>query len=77
MHVRVGGWFVITGLTLALTYSSPLYAIGAVLAMRGGVVLALGMEPVLAETNLDTDPSPIEEGHVDAHAIDWSGGPHG
>jgi hypothetical protein len=49
MLLRVGGLLVTTGLTFALVLGSGFAAIGGVLMICGGIVLALALEPLLAE----------------------------
>jgi hypothetical protein len=55
MSLRVGVLLVITGLTLAIMLGSLFVAVGGFLAMCGGIVMAIGMESVLAEQSLDAD----------------------
>ena len=43
----------ITGLTFALLLSSAFVIVGGVLIVFGGIALALGMESLLAEQDLD------------------------
>lgn len=57
MLLRVGGLFVVTGLTLALALGPMLVVVGGVLMVCGGIMLALAMESVLAQENLDPDVS--------------------
>lgn len=60
MLLRVGGLFVVTGLTLALLLGPMVAVVGGVLMTCGGIMLALAMESVLAQENPDaevaTDP---------------------
>jgi hypothetical protein len=58
MLPRVGGIFVVTGLTLALLLGPMAAVVGAVLMTCGGIMLALAMESVLAQENLDAEVSP-------------------
>jgi hypothetical protein len=53
MLMRVGGLFVVTGLTMALVLELTFAVLGGVLMSCGGIMLALAMESVLAEENLD------------------------
>jgi hypothetical protein len=57
MLLRVGGLFVVTGLTLALLLGPMVAVVGGVLMTSGGIMLALAMESVLAEENLDAEVS--------------------
>jgi hypothetical protein len=57
MLLRVGGLFVVTGLTLALALGPMLAVVGGVLMVCGGIMLALAMESVLAQENLDREVS--------------------
>jgi hypothetical protein len=57
MLLRVGGLCVVTGLTLALALGPMLAVVGGVLMVCGGIMLALAMESVLAEENLDSEVS--------------------
>jgi hypothetical protein len=57
MLLRVGGLFVVTGLTLALAFGTMLAVVGGVLMVCGGIMLALAMESVLAQENLGPDAS--------------------
>jgi hypothetical protein len=57
MLLRVGGLFVVTGLTLALALGPMLAVVGGVLMVCGGIMLALAMESVLAQENLDPEGS--------------------
>jgi hypothetical protein len=49
--LRVGGVFVVTGLTLALALGPMFAVVGGVLMTCGGIMLALAMESVLAQEN--------------------------
>ena len=53
MLLRVGGLCVATGLTLALLLGPTFAVVGGVLMTCGGIMLALAMESVLAQENLD------------------------
>jgi hypothetical protein len=55
MLLRVGGLFVVSGLTLALALGPMLALVGGVLVACGGIMLALAMESVLAQENLDSE----------------------
>jgi hypothetical protein len=55
MLLRVGALFVVTGLTMALVLGAVLAVVGGVFIAGGGIALALAMEPVLAEDNVDSD----------------------
>ena len=57
MLLRVGGLFVVTGLTLALLLGPMVAVVGGVLMTCGGIMLALAMESVLAQENLDAEAS--------------------
>jgi hypothetical protein len=57
MLLRVGGLFVVTGLTLALALGPMLAVVGGVLMVCGGIMLALAMESVLAQENLGSEKS--------------------
>jgi hypothetical protein len=57
MLLRVGGLFVVTGLTLALLLGPMVAVVGGVLMTCGGIMLALAMESVLAQENLDAEVS--------------------
>jgi hypothetical protein len=55
--LRVGGVFVVTGLTLALALGPMFAVVGGVLMTCGGIMLALAMESVLAQEDLDAEVS--------------------
>jgi hypothetical protein len=57
MLMRVGGLFVVTGLTMALVLELTFAVLGGVLMSCGGIMLALAMESVLAQENLGPDAS--------------------
>jgi hypothetical protein len=57
MLLRVGGLFVATGLMMALALGPMLAVVGGVLMVCGGIMLALAMESVLAQENLDREVS--------------------
>ena len=57
MLLRVGGLFVVIGLTLALLLGPMVAVVGGVLMSCGGIMLALAMESVLAQENLDAEVS--------------------
>jgi hypothetical protein len=57
MLLRVGGLFVVTGLTLALVLGPMLAVVGGVLMVCGGIMLALAMESLLAQENLGSEKS--------------------
>jgi hypothetical protein len=57
MLLRLGGLFVVSGLTLALAFGPMLAVVGGVLMACGGIMLALAMESVLAQENLDREGS--------------------
>jgi len=57
MLLRVGGLFVVIGLSLALLRGPMVAVIGSVLMSCGGIMLALAMESVLAQDNLDAEVS--------------------
>ena len=57
MLLRVGGLFVVTGLTMALLLGPTFAVVGGVLMTCGGIMLALAMESVLAHENLDPEAS--------------------
>jgi hypothetical protein len=57
MLLRVGGIFVVTGLTLALLLGPMAAVVGGVLMTCGGIMLALAMESVLAQENPDAEAS--------------------
>ena len=57
MLLRVGGLFVVIGLTLALLLGPMVAVVGGVLMSCGGIMLALAMESVLAQDNLDAEVS--------------------
>ena len=52
MCLRIGCLVAITGLTFALLLSSGFVVVGGVLIVFGGIALALGMEPLLAEQDV-------------------------
>jgi hypothetical protein len=58
MLPRVGVIFVVTGLTLALLLGPMVAVVRGVLMTCGGIMLALAMESVLAQENLDAEVSP-------------------
>jgi hypothetical protein len=66
----LGALLVIAGLSLALAAGSTLAALGGVLILCGGIVLALAMESVVAEENLDPEAStgPTDTKHGDVAA---------
>jgi hypothetical protein len=66
----LGALLVIAGLSLALAAGSTFAALGGVLILGGGIVLALAMESVVAEENLDPEPStgPTDTKHGDVAA---------
>ena len=70
MLLRVGGLCVVAGLTFALLLEPMFAVIGGVLMTCGGIMLALAMESVLAQENLDpevsTVPTDSEHGEVAA-----------
>ena len=53
MLMRAGAVFVIVGLVLALVLGSLFAVVGGGLIAGGGIMLAIAMESVLAEENLD------------------------
>ena len=55
--LRVGGVLAVTGLTLALMLGPTFAVVGGVLMTCGGIMLALAMESVLAQENLDPETS--------------------
>ena len=55
--LRVGGLCVVTGLTMALMLGPTFAVVGGVLMTCGGIMLALAMESVLAQENLDPEGS--------------------
>ncbi len=55
--LRVGGLCVVTGLTMALMLGPTFAVVGGVLMTCGGIMLALAMESVLAQENLDPETS--------------------
>jgi hypothetical protein len=55
--LRVGGLCVVTGLTLALLLGPTFAVVGGVLMTFGGILLALAMESLLAQENLDHEAS--------------------
>jgi hypothetical protein len=55
--LRVGGVFVVTGLTLALALGPVFAVVGGVLMTCGGIMLALAMESVLVQEDLDAEVS--------------------
>jgi hypothetical protein len=57
MLLRVGGLFVVIGLTLALLLGPMVAVVGGVLMSCGGIMLALAMESVLAQDNPDAEVS--------------------
>ncbi len=57
MLLRVGGLCVVTGLPLALMLGPTFAVVGGVLMTCGGIMLALAMESVLAQENLDPGAS--------------------
>ena len=57
MLLRVGGLFVVTGLTMALALEPTFAVVGGVLMSCGGIMLAIAMESVLAQENLDPEVS--------------------
>lgn len=57
MLLRVGGLFVVIGLTLALLLGPMVAVVGGVLMTCGGIMLALAMESVLAQENVDAEVS--------------------
>ena len=59
MLLRVGGLFVVIGLTLALLLGPMVAVIGGVLMTCGGIMLALAMESVLAQENVDAEVSRV------------------
>jgi hypothetical protein len=54
---RVGAIFVVTGLALALLFGPMVAVVGGVLMTCGGIMLALAMESMLAQENLDAEVS--------------------
>jgi len=54
MCLRIGCLLAITGLTFALLLSS-FVVVGGVLILFGGIALALGMEPLLAEQDVERE----------------------
>ena len=59
MLLRVGGLFVVIGLTLAFLLGPMVAVIGGVLMTCGGIMLALAMESVLAQENVDAEVSRV------------------
>jgi len=59
MLLRVGGLFVVIGLTLALLLGPMVAVVGGVLMSCGGIMLALAMESVLAQENVDAEVSRV------------------
>ena len=57
MLLRVGGLFVVIGLTLALLLGPMVAVVGGVLMSCGGIMLALALESVLAQENVDAEVS--------------------
>jgi len=57
MLLRVGGLCVVTGLPLALMLGPTFAVVGGVLMTFGGILLALAMESLLAQENLDHEAS--------------------
>jgi len=55
MCLRIGCLLAITGLTFALLLSSAFVVVGGVLIVFGGIALALGMEPLLAEQDVERE----------------------
>jgi hypothetical protein len=70
MLLRVGGLFVVTGLTLALLFGPMFAVVGGVLMTCGGIMLALAMASVLVQEDLDaevsTSPTGSEHGDIAA-----------
>jgi hypothetical protein len=67
MSLRIGALLVITGLTLALVLGSLFVVLGLMVMVCGGIVLASGMESLLAEEPADSGISAesIDAGHRD------------
>ena len=59
MLLRVGGLFVVIGLTLALLLGPMVAVVGGVLMSCGGIMLALAMESMLAQENVDAEVSRV------------------
>ena len=59
MLLRLGGLLVVIGLTLALLLGPMVAVVGGVLMTCGGIMLALAMESVLAQENVDAEVSRV------------------
>jgi hypothetical protein len=70
MSIRIGALLVITGLTLALVLGSLFVVVGLMAMVCGGIVLASGMESLLADEPADggIPAKPIDAGHRDIAA---------
>jgi len=70
MLLRVGGLLVVTGLTMALVFGPVFAVVGGVLMTGGGIVLALAMEPLLAQeqVNAEVSTGPTDPEHGDIAA---------
>ena len=70
MLMRVGAVSVIVGLVLALVLGSPFAVVGGGLIAGGGIALAIAMESVLADENLDdaVEAGPSEPGQREVAA---------
>jgi hypothetical protein len=62
MCLRIGCLLAITGLTFVLLLSSAFVVVGGVLIVFGGIALALGMEPLLAEQDVEGERPPETAG---------------
>jgi hypothetical protein len=69
MSLRIGTLLVIMGMTLALLLGSLFVVIGLMVMVCGGIVLASGMESLLAEE--PTDPA-IPAKPIDARQRDFA-----
>jgi hypothetical protein len=65
MLLRIGALLVVTGLTLALVLGSLFVVVGLMLMVCGGIVLASGMESLLAEETAEGEipAKPIDADH--------------
>jgi hypothetical protein len=70
MSLRVGAVLVVTGLTLAMLFGSLFVVAGGLMSVCGGILLAIGIEPALAERTVEPDTSvqPADAEHGDVAA---------
>lgn len=70
MPLRLGVLLVITGLSIALLFGSLSVVVGLMMMVCGGVVIACGMESLLAEDPADgrSQAKPIDAHHHDLAA---------